>query len=500
MTVDGLSTDVMPSLVDLAGTLRPAELAPHNGSINLAPIEQASAALQQADDAVTASRERIDGIDQSALVAPIGDAVESLSAKLDAAGSVTGTGARAARLLPPMMGADGPRTYLVVFQNLAEPRATGGMFGSYALIHVDQGKVSVVDNGTPIRTLGVFNPPITELSPEQVAMYTQRPAIYPADVNLSPDFPTAAALIAKMYTARTGTSVDGVLAIDPVALSYLLEGTGPVDAGDGVTLTPDTVVPVLLSTAYKTFDDGSGNASRDAFLARAAGAAFGAVMSGEGDAGKLMHGLEKAAGERRVLVWSTDEAEQADLAGTSLAGQLSQDPAAPTIGIFLNDGRADKLGYYLKNAVQITSGECRSDGRRELQVKVTLSNTAPSEGLPSYVTGTTAPGDPYPFKANVTVIAPLGGSIVGVSRDGAVKGIAIGQEQSHETGMLTVSLDPGQSTDLIFRVAAPPSEGETADVTATIAATPGVNPWVTSVEPYPACSSSDDGSAGASGT
>jgi len=73
-------------------------------------------------------------------------------------------------------------------------------------------------------------------------------ARYPQDVNLSPDFPTAAALFAKMYTGRTGTAVDGVVAIDPVALSYLLEGTGPVDVGDGVVLTSDTVVPVLLST------------------------------------------------------------------------------------------------------------------------------------------------------------------------------------------------------------------------------------------------------------
>src|SRR5664279_4329784 len=169
-------------------------------------------------------------------------------------------------------------------------------------------------------------------------MYTERPAIYPADVNLTPDFPTAAAMIATMYTARTRTSVDGVIAIDPVALSYLLEGTGPVDVGDGVVLTPDTVVPVLLSTAYQTFDDGLNQAPRDAFLARAAGAAFGAVMSGDGDAGKIMNGLERTAAERRLLVWSTDGTEQADLATTELAGEMSNGAAAPSIGVFLNDG------------------------------------------------------------------------------------------------------------------------------------------------------------------
>lgn len=72
-------------------------------------------------------------------------------------------------------------------------------------------------------------------------LYSPVLARYPQDVNLSPDFPTAAALFAKMYTDRTGTAVDGVVAIDPVALSYLLEGTGPVEVGDGVVLTSDTV-------------------------------------------------------------------------------------------------------------------------------------------------------------------------------------------------------------------------------------------------------------------
>jgi hypothetical protein len=295
-------------------------------------------------------------------------------------------------------------------------------------------------------------------------------------------------MIAKMYTARTGTSVDGVLAIDPVALSYVLEGTGPVDAGDGVTLSSDTVVPVLLSTAYKTFDDRASQAPRDAFLARAAGAAFGAVMSGDGDAGKIMNGLERAADERRLLVWSTDEAEQADLAATELAGQLSSDAAAPSIGVFLNDGTGAKLGYYLKNDIAVTPGECRSDGRRELQVKVTLRYTAPSEGLPSYVTGTSAPGEPYVLKNNLSIFAPVGGGVVGVTQDGTVKGIARGEEGLREVGAVRVEMQPGQTTEIVFRIAAPAANDGIDDITTTVVTTPGVNPWAADSEPYRTCS------------
>ena len=364
VTVDTLATDVLPPLMEVARSLRPGELAPHDATVDLAPIERASDALQRADQAVVAAQQAISGIDRSELVAPVGDAVSALSTKLTAAGSMTGTGARAARLLPPMLGADGPRDYLVVFQNLAEPRATGGIFGSFAVVHVDQGKVTVLDEGTPARTLGVFDPPVEQLSAEQLRLHTARPAVYPADVNLTPDFAVAADLFAKMYTARTGKTADGVLAIDPVALSYMMAGTGPVDVGDGVVLTADNVVSVLLSSAYDMFDDSEGNALRDAFVARAAGAAFTAVTAGGGHPEKIMAGLVKASGERRLLVWSADPAEQADLAATELAGQLPQSSGTPTIGVFLNDGGADKLGYYLSNGIAVTAGNCRADGRR----------------------------------------------------------------------------------------------------------------------------------------
>ncbi len=487
VSVDTLATEVLPSLVEVARSLRPAELAPRDGVVNLAPIQQAAGALQIADEAVNASREVIGSIDRSELVAPVGDAVLALENKLAAAASVTGTGARAARLLPPMFGANGPRDYLVVFQNLAEPRATGGIFGSFAAVHVDQGKVTVLDEGTPARTLGVFDPPVVQLSPEQIRLHTERPAVYPADVNFTPDFAVAADLFAKMYTARTGNAVDGVIAIDPVALSYLMAGTGPVDAGEGVVLTADNVVSVLLSTAYQDYADGFDQGLRDAFLARAAGAVFTAVTAGGGNAEQIMAGLVKASGERRLLVWSADPVEQADLAATELAGQLPQTPGTPTIGVFLNDGGADKLGYYLSNGVAVNAGNCRADGRRELQVKVTLGYAAPTSGLPTYVAGSPGPGEPYSIQTNVSVFAPVGGSLINAMVDGVATGFQPGKEGALDVATVTVVIAPGGVGEVEFYVLGPPPLGTEADVTPALALTPGVNPWVESADSFRPC-------------
>src|SRR5664279_1703151 len=188
LTVNSLATDVMPSLTDIAQTMQPAQFAPTNGAINIEPIERISPHLQNADTAVNQARQNIATIDRTTLIQPISDAVLSLSEKLDQAAAITGPGARIARLAPPMLGSAGPRTYLVAFQNPAELRATGGILGSYAVIQADQGKITIIDQGgASSRKLGIFEPPVTQLTPQQRQAYTDRPATYPQDVNLTPD-------------------------------------------------------------------------------------------------------------------------------------------------------------------------------------------------------------------------------------------------------------------------------------------------------------------------
>ena len=63
---------------------------------------------------------------------------------------------------------------------------------------------------------------------EQQQIYSTRLGKYMQDVNLTPDFPTAAATAQAMWERKTGQRVDGVISMDPVALGYVLDATGPV--------------------------------------------------------------------------------------------------------------------------------------------------------------------------------------------------------------------------------------------------------------------------------
>lgn len=487
-TVDSLSTNVVPSLVRIAKTLNPSALAPKNGVIGLASIEAASPLLQKADQAVRDSRIRLAAINRSEVVEQVNSAVLKLSGKLDQAAAVTGAGARVARLLPPMLGSQGARTYLVVFQNLAEVRATGGIFGSFAAVRVDHGKISIVDQGAGSRTLKTFNPPIAPLEANTIKLYSHQMAIYPQDVNLTPDFPTAAELFAKMYTARRSTAIDGVIATDPVALSYALRGTPGISVGEGLTLNSKTVVPILLSTAYSKFAGEADQTGRDSFLAHASTAAFTAVMSGRGDASVIMSGLKQAVRERRVLAWSANASEQQDIAQTGLAGRLSATPDNPSIGVFFNDSTMSKLDYYLSESVKVTPGQCRSDGRRQLNVAVTLAYNPPSSGLPSYVLGPSEGGRHYIVQTNVMVFAPVGGGVIGASQDNNPVASQRGEERSREVSQVSVSLKPGASTVLTVAVLAPPANAAVAQpITPALVLTPAVHPSTVSIAAYQSC-------------
>ena len=101
------------------------------------------------------------------------------------------------------------------------------MPGSLAVIDADQGKVEMVRQGVNA-DLGRYDKPVMRLSEEERALFTEQLAIFPQDTVATPHFPRAAEILREMWRRAQKQTVDGVLSADAVALSYLLEATGPV--------------------------------------------------------------------------------------------------------------------------------------------------------------------------------------------------------------------------------------------------------------------------------
>ncbi|GGK29971.1 hypothetical protein GCM10010124_23400 [Pilimelia terevasa] len=481
-TVDELANVGLPALLRSIGQVRWERFAPVGGRLPLTPLARIAPDLATADAAFAAGRSRIAAVDRRGLVGPVGAAVAQLGAELATASRDLGTAARAAALIPALAGASGPRTFLLVFQNLAEVRATGGLPGAYAVVEADHGRLRVRHQGSA-SGLRPFPRPVLPLDPAQQALYSDRFGTYPADVNLTPDFPTAAATLREMYRRRTGRTVDGVLATDPVALSYVLRVQGPVPVPGGPTLTGATAVRTLLSDTYRRVVSPT---TQDRYFAAAARATFAALTGRAARPVALVRALGRAAGERRLLVWSADPAEQRRLEETVLGGRLpADDGREPTVGVFLNDGSGAKLGYYLRQRAALDTRPCVA-GRREYALRVRLSSLAPAAGLPKAVTGLALAGDPFTLRTNVVVLAPTGGSLVTMRLDGRPVPYGAGSDRGRRAGSLLVDLPPGGSADLEVVVRAGTAVSAFRHVP-RLWVTPRVTDWSLSTQSTDAC-------------
>jgi hypothetical protein len=488
--LDDLANKGLPALVDVAAGMESALLSPKDGRIDLAALQRSTPKLADGTTAIRAARKRVARIRTAGLDPRIKAPVQKLQSGLSRAESMLAPAERSARLLPPMLGAGGPRTYLVLFQNLAEVRATGGMPGAFVELEANNGAIRIVNQGSATVTLRTFDSPVVPLDPDLEELHSDRLARYPADVNLTPDFPTAATTIREMYRQRTGRTVDGVMATDPVALSYLLKATGPVQLPVGGSLTAANAVKRLLSDSYAEFPDPG---KQDAFFAGAAQAVFAALIAHSANhmanPTSMFEAVRQAASERRLLLWSSHAEEESDIAGTVLGGVLPADDGAnPTVGVFLNDGSGAKLSYYLTHSVELTTGDCLEDKAVELRLKVTLGSKVPPSGLPAYVLGLGLAGDPYTVRTNLMVYSPSGGGIVETAVDGkAYEDGGFGVEKARSVAVVTVDLKPGEVRTVEMTVITGPIPDTASVVSPQLRLTPGVQPWPATVHTRQSC-------------
>ncbi len=164
-------------------------------------------------------------------------------------------------------------------------------------------------------------PSVVDLGPEFSEHYGYNgPTKAWVNSNLSPHFPYAGQIWTALWKNQSGMTVDGVLAIDPTGLSYLLAAAGPVTLDDGTKVSAKNVVDLTLRDAYARFD--KDERSRDGFLTKVLTAAADAVLDQKASGPALLKGLSRAASERRLLLWSPDAETEQALGQRPLAGRL----------------------------------------------------------------------------------------------------------------------------------------------------------------------------------
>lgn len=416
-TVSDVSVTLADEVLVPASGVSVAALAPSGGRMDIAALQSLSGLLDQIVAGTDDAAERLAAIDKDALLDVVRSGVDQVDTALTEVQAVADPAQEVLAVLPDALGASGPRNYLVMFQGNAEVRASGGGPGSFVLLQVADGALSIVREAAATEFDFDIPQPVVPIDAETEALYSDIIARWIANLTATPDFPTSAALAKGWWATLHDDPIDGVISIDPIGLSYMLSATGPITLPTGDVLTSENAASLLLNEAYFKYPDG---VDSNRFFSAVSLSVFAALTSGDLAPIPMVAALTQATDEGRLKVWSADEDEAALLADAPLGGRLPTDNESETaVGVFFNDTTGSKMDYYVDATVGVATDQCTAAGAPTWTTTVTLANSISPEAardLPRYITGPYfTPGD---IGTDFIVYAPVGATITGWTVNG----------------------------------------------------------------------------------
>ena len=436
--IDALSDVSSNALVPMADNLSqatPGKLF-QDGMINVSALQAVADSLSSSSKVFKSANEKVQGIGDThisqvtELVDKAKDGFATLNGAVDAAEKV-------APVLPQMLGANGQtRHYLVLAMSNVEIRACGGFPGSRGVMSVTDGKLELGDFVKVDMMKEPLSPlPITD---EEANLFTTGWGLTGfntlgytmGDVTMTPDYPRAAQLASDMQKAIVGDDIDGVFAVDPVFLQYMLGVVGGTQLPDGTVVDGSNAAKVLLHDIYWNYPV----EEQDAIFAAVAGSAFNKIVDelGSSDITKIAAAIEKGASEGRILMYSRNDDEEKAAKALGISGALQTDTSeAPILGVYVNNYSYSKMDWFLDKRVTIDSSVENADGSTTYRVTTSLKNTmTPQEKaeMPGYFQGHNGISQDIDDEVlRLYLYAPAGGSIsdIKTSGSGSIDGLKV---------------------------------------------------------------------------
>jgi len=223
------------------------------------------------------------------------------------------------KILADVLGGNGPRKYLFLFQNNQEMRATGGFIGTYAVLDIFDGNIKsfFVD--------GIFNPDgqLREkiIPPAPIQKISAAWSLH--DSNWFPDFPMSAEKASWFYEKTGGPTVDGVITMTPTVMQRLLEITGPIEMPEyAVTIDKNNFLESIQYEVEVDYDKELNQPKK--ILADLAPKILNRIFNTRNiaDITKTMEVLLSSLNEKHVLIYSKNYAVEKMLSDNGWSGEV----------------------------------------------------------------------------------------------------------------------------------------------------------------------------------
>ncbi len=434
------------------------QLRPQAGRFDLQALADLQAPLTQVRDALVELQQTSQAVRSPWLLNratyELDDFDESVAEHLPALQNAL----RAIELAPEMLGADGPRTYLLLFTTPAESRALGGFIGSYAELTVTDGQLALGGFGRAQDLDAAVSAAAATMTDHEEFVQEFGRFGFDTDGNgavgdaafrnlaLTANFPWVGEIASELYTKTTGHKVDGVIAMDPYVVATLLGYTGTVHLDSlNQDVTPENAAQFLLRDQYVI--GAADNDVRADGLAEAASLAFKGLINGAlPEPIELARDLAPLTSERRLLVWSAHPEEQELLETVGIAGDMPALDGADGWSFSVSNTGGNKIDAFLQRKAGYNATTDPDTGVTTGTMRIELTNTAPAEGLPKYVIGNRIGKPDGTSSLLVTLYSPLG--LDQVTVNDAVVGVTAGIEDGWNAYRFSVDIPAGATATI----------------------------------------------------
>lgn len=379
--VQALATDIAPRLRE-GGSLVPAP-----GVFDLEQLDAIHARLRDAEPELTEIASRAQRQLEAFRFGATRSRGERLVEDLVRIASSVRDGVTLTEILPGLLGRDGPRTYLVLLQNLAEARGTGGLIGGFAVLRARDGVLAITDIGSneELRPQPGTEPvPMPEWFAERYDRYQAR--VDWRNANMEPHLPVTAQLLVKMFERDKGIRPDVVVMMDPYTLEELVNVVGEVTT-EGLTFKPNETAGAIMIDSYDTFVFGpsGGNVIRKDAMVALTELLLPRVLDPD-NAMRVGTAFAAAASDEHLALWSSREIEEAGLARLGLDGSFRGAQDKNWIGVSFNNGAGNKMDAYLTQAIDVVARQDGSATVLDVEVRFSMGRVN-LKALSFYVTG-----------------------------------------------------------------------------------------------------------------
>lgn len=283
-----------------------------------------------------------------------------------------------------LLGKDKPRTYLLLFQNDAELRPTGGFWTAYGTLKVDKGKITPISSSNIYDLDTKFNSTIP--APRPIKSYhINVPYWYVRDMNLSPDFPTSVKNFIDAYNkVYKNDPFDAVVAITTKPVVDLIKVIGRIGVPGWGNFTPDpdkrcdgcpNVLYQMLWLAGKPRNYVDND--RKGFLGPLMHSVLANAMgSPKEKMGPLMSAMLENVNQKNILMYFKDPEMQKAAELANIAGTISQTQPS-TDYVMLVDANMSSAKTNLFLTQKIRHEIISQNG--QVQHKITVTYTNPSK-------------------------------------------------------------------------------------------------------------------------